>query len=239
MFTTGQVSDNYYSLTSIFLLVPAGLEYLGMIGTIVGARMRFTVPMLFALAFIPQFLVGGLTGIMVGTPVLDYHMQDSYFVVAHFHYTLVAGSLFGLFAGFYFWFPKATGVLLDKGLGQLHFWLMVAGTNLTFLPMFWLGVAGMPRRVASYLPNDGFGTANLLATIGAGLLGLAMVTFAVNLVVSYLRRHTRRAGDNPWDAFTLEWATSSPPPVLNFDEKHPIPKVRGFAPLLDLAEERA
>lgn len=138
-----------------------------MIGTVVGARMRFTVPMLFAPAFIPQFLIGGLTGIMVGTPVFDYQAQDSYFVVAHFHYTLVAGSLFGFFAGFCFWFPKATGIMLGKALGHAHFWLIVAGTNLTFLPMFWLGIEGMPRRVAGYLPNDGFGTLNLLASTGA------------------------------------------------------------------------
>ncbi|TVT10036.1 cytochrome c oxidase subunit I [Amycolatopsis bartoniae] len=239
MFTTGQVADNYYSLTSVFLLVPAGLEYLGMIGTIVGARLRYTVPMLFALAFIPQFLVGGLTGIMVATPVLDYQAQDSYFVVAHFHYTLVAGSLFGFFAGFYFWFPKATGTMLGKRLGQAHFWLMVAGTNLTFLPMFWLGVEGMPRRVAGYLPGDGFGGLNLLATAGAGLLGLAMLCFAVNVVRSLARRRSHPAGDDPWAGQTLEWATSSPPPPLNFDAAHPIPPIRGFAPLLDLREERS
>jgi cytochrome c oxidase subunit 1 len=239
MFTTGQAADNYYSLTSIFLLVPAGLEYLGMIGTIVGARMRYTVPMLFALAFIPQFLIGGLTGIMVATPVLDYQAQDSYFVVAHFHYTLVAGSLFGFFAGFYFWFPKATGTMLGRRLGHAHFWLMVAGTNLTFLPMFWLGVAGMPRRVASYLPSDGFGGLNLLATIGAGLLGLGMLCFALNVVRSLARRRAHPAGDDPWEGQTLEWATSSPPPPLNFDATHPLPPIRGFAPLLDLREERS
>ncbi|MFD2420694.1 cytochrome c oxidase subunit I [Amycolatopsis pigmentata] len=239
MFTTGQVSDNYYSLTSIFLLVPAGLEYFGMIGTIIGARMRFTVPMLFALAFIPQFLVGGLTGIMVGTPVFDYQAQDSYFVVAHFHYTLVAGSLFGFFAGFYYWFPKATGIMPGKVLGHAHFWLMVAGTNLTFLPMFWLGIEGMPRRVAGYTARDGFGTQNLLASTGAGLLGLAMLCFLVNIVVSVVKRRTRRAGDNPWEAFTLEWATSSPPPPLNFDAEHPLPPARSYTPLLDLQQERS
>lgn len=239
MFTTWQVANDYYSLTSILLLVPAGMEYLGMIGTIFGARMRFTVPMLFALAFIPQFLIGGLTGIMVGTPVIDYQAQDSYFVVAHFHYTLVAGSLFGLFAGLYFWFPKATGIMLGPRLGHAHFWLMVAGTNLTFLPMFWLGMAGMPRRIATYRPGDGFGTLNLLSSVGAGLLGMAMLCFLINVIVSVARRRNRRVGDDPWQGFTLEWATSSPPPPLNFDQAHPIPPVRGYAPLLDLSEERA
>ncbi|PXY22206.1 cytochrome c oxidase subunit I [Prauserella muralis] len=234
MFTTGQVADDYYSLTSIALLVPAGIEYFAMLGTIIGARLRFSVPMLFALAFIPQFLVGGLTGIMVATPVLDYQMQDSYFVVAHFHYTLAAGSLFGFFAGFYFWFPKATGIMLGKGLGHVHFWLMVVGINATFLPMFWLGMEGMPRRVASYLPTDGFGTLNFISTVGSWVLGVAMLAFAANLVVSIVRRRTRRAADNPWEAHTLEWATSSPPPPLNFDAAHPLPPITSFTPLLDL-----
>jgi cytochrome c oxidase subunit 1 len=238
MFVTGQVANNYYSLTSILLLIPAGLEYFGMIGTIIGAKLRFSVPMLFALAFIPQFLVGGLTGIMVGSPALDYQMHDSYFVVGHFHYTLVAGSLFGLFAGFYFWFPKATGIMLGKGLGYAHFWLLAIGTNVTFIPMFFLGLNGMPRRVASYLPTDGFGTANLIASIGAGILGLAMLLFALNLVLSIVRRRTRRAFDDPWQAHTLEWATSSPPPAVNFDEQHPLPPVHSYAPLLDLRRQR-
>lgn len=239
MFTTEQVSDNYYSLTSIFLLVPAGLEYFGMIGTVVGARLRYTVPMLFALAFIPQFLVGGLTGIMVGTPVLDYRAQDSYFMVAHFHYTLIAGSLFGFFAGFYYWFPKATGIMLGKTLGHAHFWLMVVGTNVTFLPMFRLGIQGMPRRVAGDLPRDGFGTLNLLASVGAGLFGLSMMCFLINIIVSVVKRRSRRAGDNPWEAYTLEWATASPPPPLNFDAGHPVPPVRSYAPLMDLRREPA
>lgn len=237
LFTTGQAANDYYSLTSIALLVPAGVEYFSMLATVIGARLRFDVPMLFALAFIPQFLLGGLSGIMVATPVLDYHMQDSYFVVAHFHYTLVAGSLFGLFAGFYFWFPKATGIMLGTRLGHLHFWLLVVGTNATFLPMFGLGLAGMPRRVATYLPNDGFSGLNLAATIGSYILGAGMLAFLANVVVSILRRHTRRVPDNPWEAHTLEWATSSPPPPVNFDERHPIPPVRSYAPLLELREE--
>ncbi|PRX43426.1 cytochrome c oxidase subunit 1 [Prauserella shujinwangii] len=238
MFTTGLVSDDYYSLTSILLIVPAGIEYFAFLGTIIGARLRFQLPMLFALAFILQFLVGGITGIMVASPVLDYQMHDSYFVVGHFHYTLVAGSLFGLFAGLYFWFPKATGVMLGRGLGHAHFWLMMVGTNVTFLPMFWLGIAGMPRRVASYLPTDGFSTFNLIASIGAGILGLGMLAFAVNVVRSLTKRKERAAPDNPWRAHTLEWATSSPPPPLNFDDKHPIPPIRSYAPLLDLRRER-
>lgn len=239
MFATGQAANDYYSLTSILLLIPAGVEYFAMLGTIIGAKLRFTVPMLFALAFIPQFLVGGLTGIMVGTPVQDYQVHDSYFVVAHFHYTLVAGSLFGIFAAFYFWFPKATGVMLGKGLGHAHFWLMLIGTNVTFLPMFWLGLKGMPRRVATYLPSDGIGTENLIASIGAWILGLGMVMFAANLVLSFARRHSRRAPDDPWEGQTLEWATTSPPPPLNFGERHPLPPIHSHTPLLDLRKETA
>lgn len=171
MFTTGQASNDYYSLTSIALVIPAGIEYFDFLATVVGGRLRFPTPMLFALAFIPQFLIGGLTGIMVGTPALDYQMTDSYFIVAHWHYTLAAGSLFGLFAGVYFWWPKATGRILHEGLGKVHFWLWLVGTNLTFLPMFWAGLHGMPRRIPTYLPQDGLTIENFVSTIGAGVLG--------------------------------------------------------------------
>jgi cytochrome c oxidase subunit 1 len=241
MFATGQATDDYYQLTSTLLLVPAGIEYFGMLATLIGARLRFPVPMLFALAFIPQFLIGGLTGIMVATPVLDYQVHDTYFVVAHFHYTLLAGSVFGLFAGFYFWFPKVTGVMPHHRLGLAHFWLMVIGTNLTFLPMFWSGMLGMPRRVATYPDLPWLGTLNLLSTIGAGILAWSMLMFALNVIVSLYRRVP--AGPNPWVAHTLEWATSSPPPMLNFNEQWPIPRVTSPTPLLDrrlaLSEQHA
>ncbi|CAL9323601.1 cytochrome c oxidase subunit I [Streptomyces sp. SudanB182_2057] len=237
MFATGQAANDYYSLTSIALLVPAGVEYFGMLGTVLGARPRLRTPMLFALAFIPQFLIGGLTGIMVGTPVIDYHVTDSYFVVAHLHYVLFAGSAFGLFAAVYYWFPKVTGVLLDEGMGRLHFWLLVAGTNLTFLPMFALGYLGMPRRVSTYAVFDGFGTLNLLAGTGAALLAAGMAVFVVNVLRTLHARRlgrARPAGDDPWDGHTLEWATPSPPPRLNFPAHRPLPPVTSFAPLLDL-----
>ncbi|MBP0456841.1 cytochrome c oxidase subunit I [Streptomyces montanisoli] len=237
MFTTGQASNDYYSLTSILLTVPAGAEYFGMLGTLVGGRIVFRTPMLFALAFIPQFLIGGLTGIMTGTPVIDYHVTDSYFIVAHFHYTLFAGSAFGLFAAVYYWFPKVTGVMLDERLGKIHFWLLVVGANLTFLPMFGLGYKGMPRRVNTYSSVDGFGLLNLLASCGAAVLAAGMIVFAVNILRSLLRR--RRGGlapmpDNPWNAHTLEWATSSPPPPENFTPDRPLPPITSNAPLLDL-----
>lgn len=236
MFTTGQISNDYYSLTSILLLVPAGVEYFGFLATLVGGKLRYPAPMLFALAFVPQFLVGGLTGIMVGTPVIDYQVTDSYFIVAHWHYTLAAGSLFGMFAAFYFWFPKATGLLLDERLGRWHFWLMVVGTNATFLPMFWLGLHGMPRRIATYLPEDGLSLPNLVSSVGAVVLALGVLVWVINVVAS-VRYRPRAAGDDPWGGLTLEWATSSPPAPTNFDDEHPLPPVRSFAPLLDAREE--
>jgi cytochrome c oxidase subunit 1 len=236
MFSTGQISDYYYSLTSIALVIPAGIEYFDLIATVLGSRLRFTTAMLFALAFIPQFLIGGLTGIMVATPALDYQLTDSYFIVAHWHYTLAAGSLFGLFAAMYFWFPKVTGRMLREGLGKLHFWIWVVGTNLTFLPMFWLGMHGMPRRIDTYLPQDGFSVENLISTIGAGVLGVGAVVFVVNFVVSL--RRPRWAPPDPWGGHSLEWATTSPPPRFNFTAEHPVPPIRSYSPLLDLREER-
>jgi cytochrome c oxidase subunit 1 len=230
MFTTGEDANDYFTFTSIAIIVPAGVEYFDYLATVMGGRLRYTTPMLFALAFIPQFLIGGITGIMTGTTVLDFQFHGSYFVVAHFHYTLLAGSFFGLLAGFYYWFPKMTGFMLNEKLGKVHFWLMLIGTNVTFLPMFWLGMKGMPRRIARYLPSDGFTMLNEIASVGAGILAVAMSVFVFNLVHSMLRKLP--AGDNPWGGFTLEWATTSPPPKLNF---HPgsIPPITSFAPLLD------
>jgi cytochrome c oxidase subunit 1 len=229
MFTTGEASNNYYSLTSITLSLPAGVEYFGFLATIVGGRLRYPTAMLFALAFIPQFLIGGLSGIMLGTSVVDYHVEDSFFVVAHFHYTLFAGSVFGFFAGLYFWFPKATGIMLNERLGKLHFWLMVIGTNVTFLPMFGLGFLGMPRRVATYPANPGFSTLNLISSCGAAVLSLALMVFLLNLMRSVRSRVPAPA--DPWDGQTLEWATTSPPPRFNFTA---IPPISSYAPLLDL-----
>jgi cytochrome c oxidase subunit 1 len=236
LFNSGQVLNDYYSLTSIMLILPAGIEYFGMLGTIVGARLRYATPMLFALAFIPQFLIGGLTGIMVATPAIDYNVNNSYFVVGHFHYTLFAGSVFGFFAGFYYWFPKATGIMFSEALGRLHFILMVIGTNVTFLPMFGLGMLGMSRRVATYQPSAGFTTLSFISSIGAGILGLAMLVLAYNIYHSARRKVP--APPDPWQGQTLEWATSSPPPRYNFDDGHPIPRVRSYAPLLDLREQQ-
>jgi cytochrome c oxidase subunit 1 len=236
MFATGQVTNDYYSLTSNFLAIPAGVEYFGFLGTLIGGRLRYSTAMLFALAFIPQFLIGGLTGILVANPTIDYHVNDSYFIVAHFHYTLLAGSVFGFFAGVYFWLPKATGIMFSERLGRLHFIFMVIGTNLAFLPMFGLGMLGMPRRVAAYPANLGFNTLNLISSIGAFILGLSLLFFIYNLYISVRRRVP--APPDPWLGTTLEWATSSPPPRFNFNQNYPVPKVRSYAPLLDLRERQ-
>jgi cytochrome c oxidase subunit 1 len=232
MFTTDAVTNQYFSLTSTMLVVPAGTEYFAVIGTMIGGSILLRTPMLFALGFLAQFLIGGLSGVWVASPPLDYHAQDSYFVVAHFHYTLFAGSLFGLFAGVYYWFPKVTGAMLREGLGKIHFALLFVGANLTFFPMFLLGQDGMPRRVADYTPADGWQGLNTASTIGAFLIALGVAAFIANLIVSL--RHRRPAGDDPWDGHTLEWATTSPPPRFNF---HRLPPIRSHAPLFELREK--
>jgi cytochrome c oxidase subunit I len=234
MFATAKVTNQYYALTSHMLIVPGGLEYLALIGTMIGGAILLRTPMLFALGFMALFLIGGLTGIMVASPPLDYHFTDSYFVVAHFHYTLFGGSLFGAFAAIYYWFPKVTGVMLREGLGKVHFALLFVGANLTFFPMFFLGVDGMPRRVANYPADAGFTGLNQVATAGSYVIALAIAVFAANVVVSMRRRVP--AGPDPWGAHTLEWWAPSPPPRHNFDS---LPAIRSYAPLLDLREETA
>jgi cytochrome c oxidase subunit 1 len=231
MFTTGQVANRYFALTSTALAVPAGIEYFDMVGTLAGGSIRLRTAMLFALAFLVQFLIGGLTGIMLGSPPIDYAVHGTYFVVGHFHYTLFAGSLFGLFAGIYHWFGKVTGVLLGERLGKLHFATMALGANLAFFPMLILGWEGMRRRVDTYPRGAGWQALNDLATAGAALIAVSVAIFAVNVVRSLRARVP--AGPDPWGGQTLEWATASPPPRHNFDA---LPPVRSYAPLLDLRE---
>lgn len=232
MFTTGSVANRYFALTSTFLMVPAGVEYFDNIATMWGGRIRLRTSMLFACGFLLMFLIGGLSGIYMGSAVLDYHIHDTYFIVAHFHYTLFGGTVFGIFAGVFHWFPKVTGRLLDERLGKGQFWLMVLGILLTFIPQFFLGHDGMLRRVANYEESMGWQTLNVVSTVGAGVLFVAIAVFLVNLVRSI--RHGAPAGGDPWGGHTLEWATSSPPPRHNFDF---LPPVRSYAPLLDLQEE--
>jgi len=233
MFTTGQVPNEYFAITSTSLLVFAGIEYFDMTATMWRGVVRMALPMLFAIAFLAQFVIGGVTGVITASPVLDYHLNDSYFVVGHFHYTLFAGSMFALFAGVYYWFPKVTGRFLGDRMGRVHFWLLVLGTNLTFFPMFVLGYLGMTRRVADYPDQPGLDWLNLISSAGAAVTGVAMLVFLWNVLVSLTGGEP--AGDDPWGGHTLEWATTSPPPRHNFDS---LPPVRSFAPLLDLREER-
>jgi cytochrome c oxidase subunit 1 len=234
MFTTGGVTNQYFAFTSTLLVVPAGIEYFDMIGTLIGGSLVFRTSMLFGLAFFLQFLIGGLSGIFIASPVLDYHAEDSYIVVAHFHYTLFAGSIFGFFAGAYHWFPKISGALLRERLGKLHLLLMVIGTNMTFFPMFFLGQDGMSRRISRYPTHPSWGTTNLLETIGAGIIALGVLTFLINVLVSL--RGRQLPGEDPWQGHTLEWATSSPPPAQNFTR--PLPPISSYAPLLDLRHKQ-
>jgi cytochrome c oxidase subunit 1 len=232
MFATGRIDNEYFSLTSTMLIVPAGLEYFAVIGTMVGGAIVFSTAMLFSIGFLLLFLIGGLTGIIVASPPLDYHLTDSYFYVAHFHYALFAGSLFGFFAGVYYWFPKVTGALLRESLGKVQFLLMFVGANVTFFPMLILGYEGMPRRVATYPPR--FTDLNLIATIGGFVIALGVAVFLVNIVWSLRRRIP--AGKDPFRGPGLEWWTTSPPPRLNFDS---LPPIRSYAPLYELTEEEA
>lgn len=233
MFITGGSFNEFFAFTSTLLIVPAGIEYFDMVATLIGGSLVMRTSMLFGLGFFIQFLVGGVSGVFVASPVLDYAANDTYFVIAHFHYTLFAGSIFGFFAGVYHWFPKVTGALLRERLGKLQFVVMVIGTNMTFFPMFIVGEEGMPRRVSRYPQHPGWGTLNLIESIGAGIIALGVLVFIYNVWVSLRRREP--AGSDPWGGQSLEWWTTSPPPALNFEA--PLPPIRSYAPLQDLREE--
>jgi heme/copper-type cytochrome/quinol oxidase subunit 1 len=194
-----------------------------------GGSIRFTTSMLFATAFLIQFTVGGLSGVAFAAVPVDWQVTDSYFVVAHLHYVLFGGTMFAVFAGFYYWFPKFTGRLLSERLGKVHFWMAVFGFNGTFFVMHILGLLGMPRRVFTYLPLSYYGPLNLISSIGGYVLVASILLFAWNLVRSLGKGEP--AGDNPWNGWTLEWATSSPPQPHNFDR---VPRVRSRRPLWDL-----
>src|SRR5579862_1480893 len=232
MFTTGRTANEYFAITSTSLAIAAGVEYFDLVGTMWGGSLIFRTPMLFAVTFLIQFLIGGMTGIILASPPLDYSLNDTFFVVGHFHYTLFAGSVFGLFAGIYYWFPKATGTRLSESLGRLHFVLMVVGTNLTFFPMFILGYDGMVRRVADYPASAGYTGLNELSTAGSVVIAVSMLVFIANVLRSLHRRVP--AGNDPWEGHTLEWWTTSPPPRDNFVD---LPPIRSYAPLLDLRLE--
>ena len=230
MFTAGLSRVMYYvfAASSMLIAVPTGVKIFNWIATMWGGAIRFTTAMLFATAFLIEFTVGGLSGVAFATVPIDWQTTDTYFVVAHFHYVLFGGTAFALFAGAYYWFPKIAGRMLFEGLGKLHFWLTVIGFNLTFFPQHFLGLMGMPRRVYTFPDLPNWGLLNLLSTVGAFVLLFAMAAFFMNIFVSLLRVH--HAPDNPWKAWTLEWATSSPPPVHNFEL---LPPIRSRRPLWD------
>ncbi|WP_439956830.1 aa3-type cytochrome oxidase subunit I [Nocardioides cavernae] len=230
MFVTGAVDLPFFSGMSFLIAVPTGIKFFNWIGTMWGGSLSFDTPMLWSIGFLTTFLFGGLTGVILASPPLDFHVTDSYFVVAHFHYVVFGTVVFAMFAGFYFWWPKMTGRMLDERLGKVHFWLLFIGFHTTFLVQHWLGVEGMPRRYADYLPADGFTTLNQISTVGAFLLGASTLPFLYNVYVS--TKSPLVEVDDPWGwGRSLEWATSCPPPRHNF---HSLPRIRSESPAFDL-----
>ncbi|MFY1699680.1 cytochrome c oxidase subunit I [Solwaraspora sp. WMMA2101] len=231
MFGTGQVLLPFFSLLSFLIAVPTGIKFFNWIGTMWKGQLTFDTPMLFAVGFLVTFLLGGLTGVLLASPPVDFHVTDSYFVVAHFHYVLFGTIVFAAFGGVYFWFPKMTGRLLDERLGRAHFWTMFIGFHLTFLVQHWLGGEGMPRRYADYLPSDGFTTLNMISTVGSFVLGASTLFFIWNVWKSYRFGEVVTAHD-PWGfGNSLEWATSCPPPLRNFDR---LPRIRSERPAFEV-----
>ena len=231
MFSVGMnaKANTYFVLATMAISVPTGIKIFNWVATMWGGKIQFKTPMLFCIAFLFQFLVAGLTGIMLGSAPFDWQLTGSYFVVAHFHYVIVGGILFCIFGAFYYWFPKMSGRMLNEKLGKLHFWLLVVGFHLTFDFMHIPGILGMPRRIYTYEPGRGWEIWNLIVTIGVFGQAAAMLVFAVNLLWSYFKGE--KAGIDPWDAWTLEWSTDSPPAVYNFAA---IPVVNSRRPLWDL-----
>jgi len=226
MFTTGlgPVANAIFSIATMAIAVPTGIKVFNWLLTMWGGSIRFTAANLFAIGFIPTFVMGGVTGVMLASAPADFQYHDSYFVVAHFHYTIVGGLVTGLFAGIHYWWPKMFGRMLHEGLGKLTFWTYMIGFHLTFFVQHFLGLLGMPRRVATYLPNQGFDTMNLVSTIGAILMAFGILVFIINVVVTSLK--PRHATNDPWeDGRTLEWAIPSPAPEYNFKQ---IPLIRGL-----------
>ncbi|MGP9623772.1 MULTISPECIES: aa3-type cytochrome oxidase subunit I [unclassified Corynebacterium] len=231
MFVTGAVLLPFFSFMTFLIAVPTGMKFFNWLGTMWKGRISFETPMIFAIGFFATFLFGGLTGVMLASPALDFQLSDSYFVVAHFHYTLFGTLVFASYAGIYFWFPKITGRMLDERLGKIHFWLTFVGFHMTFLVQHWLGSMGMPRRYADYLDQDGFTLLNQISTIGALLLGISVLPFVWNVFKSW-RYGEIVTVDDPWGyGNSLEWATSCPPPRHNFTS---MPKIRSERPAFEL-----
>jgi len=228
MFTTGlgPVANSIFSVTTMAIAVPTGVKVFNWLFTMWGGQIRFTTAMLFAVAFIPSFVMGGVTGVMLAVPPADFQYQDSYFVVAHFHYVIVGGILLGVFAGLYYWWPKMFGRQLSECLGKWSFWFFFIGFHLTFMPQHFLGLMGMPRRVFTYMPGQGLDVSNFISTIGAFTMTIGVLIFLYNVITTSMKPRTAVA--DPWDGRTLEWAIPSPPPEYNFKS---IPLVRGLDPV--------
>jgi len=235
MFTVGlgPIANATFAITTLLIAVPTGVKIFNWMATMWGGALEFKTPMLFSLGFIVLFIIGGLSGITHAAPPADAQQQDTYYVVAHLHYVLFGGSIFGLFSGIYYWFPKVTGRMLNEGLGKLNFWLMFIGMNLTFAPMHWLGLGGMPRRIYTYESGMGWDFWNFIATIGSFTIAISMVVFLWNFFSTM--RKEKDAPADPWDGRTLEWSIPSPPPVYNFAE---IPTVHSRDPFWDQKYEQ-
>jgi cytochrome c oxidase subunit 1 len=232
MYVTGAVSLPFFALTTMLIAVPTGVKFFNWIGTMWRGSLSFETPMMFVIGFLITFLLGGLTGVMLAMPPIDFHVSDSYFVVAHFHYTVFGTVVFAMFAGFYFWWPKWTGRMLDESLGKIHFWTLFIGFQVTFLIQHWLGVKGMPRRYADYLASDGFTFGNVVSSAGAFLLGGSTIFFLYNVYKTWRFAPLVKEND-PWGwGMSLEWATSCPPPRHNFTS---LPRIRSERPAFDAA----
>ena len=231
MYVTGSVLLPFFALMTMLIAVPTGVKIFNWIGTMWRGSVTFETPIVFALGFLISFVFGGLTGVILASPPLDFHVSDSYFVVAHFHYVVFGTVVFAMFAGFYFWWPKFTGKMLNESLGHIHFWILFIGFHMTFLIQHWLGVMGMPRRYATYQAEDGFTWMNQLSTVGSIFLALSMIPFLLNVYLT-ARNGEKVTVNDPWGyGRSLEWATSCPPPRHNFTS---IPRIRSESPAFDL-----
>lgn len=225
----GTTVNAFFSASSMLIGIPTGVKIFNWLATMYGGKIKFTVAMLFAVAFLVEFTIGGLTGIAFAIVPIDWQLTDTYYVVAHLHYVFIGGAIFGYMAGLFYWFPKMTGKLLDEKLGKWFFWLFVIGFNLTFLIQHALGILGMPRRVYTYPALPWYGVFNFISTAGGFLMGISVLLLIYIIFKSI--KSGKAAGDDPWNAYTLEWATTSPPSLKNFDE---VPVVKGRRPLWDI-----
>jgi cytochrome c oxidase subunit 1 len=226
----GPIADTVFGVTTMLIAIPTGVKIFNWIFTMWGGSLQFTTAMKFAIALVALFTIGGISGVMHASPPADLQQTDTYFIVAHFHYVLFGGSMMGIFGGIYYYYPKITGRLLSEKLGNWHFWLMFIGMNLTFFPMHQLGLDGMPRRIADYAAETGWQPLNVLVSASSLLIAASVAVFVVNVVGSVVMGYGRRAPDDPWGGYSLEWATSSPPPHHNFRS---LPPIRSERPVFD------